>query len=260
MDSHDLSAFAHQEMAMFFVTPSSSTGSENLISLFLPAYVAFAVIPAMERGRPRYSGFWSQTNMRGCTFHNSGRGSCSQLLASSHKAGGRIYQGQCNVADLMIQRNTISLIQRCIFIISYQNIQAVDDECLYICCCVAIISASPDTTGIPAAISSLTTDSASPLRIRLSAQTNIGFPSPNNTFLGLAGGGSSSGVDLYSGTLQVSIPVLSLASREFTVPVSFSYTGSKGIRVQDYSGHVGLGWQLEAGGSVHAESSGAFPG
>jgi YD repeat-containing protein len=85
------------------------------------------------------------------------------------------------------------------------------------------------------------------------AQNGMAFPSANNTFLGAAGNiGSSTGlsVDLYTGTAQISIPITSLASKEVTIPVSLNYVGAKGIRVQDYAGSVGLGWQLNAGGSI----------
>ena len=79
------------------------------------------------------------------------------------------------------------------------------------------------------------------------------FPSPNNTFLGSAGtalSGAAVGVDLYTGTAQVNVALCNLASKELTIPMSIDYIGSRGIPVQDYAGSVGLGWQLNAGGSV----------
>jgi YD repeat-containing protein len=82
---------------------------------------------------------------------------------------------------------------------------------------------------------------------------SMAFPSPNNTFLGAAGtGGSGSGVDvdLYTGTALVNIPITSLASNSLSIPVSLSYTGGRGIKVQDYASFVGLGWQLNAGGAI----------
>jgi len=88
-----------------------------------------------------------------------------------------------------------------------------------------------------------------------STQTRNGlaFPSANNTFLGIAGNVRSTpgvSVDMYSGAAQVSIPVCNLPSRELTIPISLNYTGGKGIRVQDYAGSTGLGWALNAGGSI----------
>jgi len=87
------------------------------------------------------------------------------------------------------------------------------------------------------------------------AQTSNGlaFPSVNNSFLGASSAslaGSSADVDLYTGTAQVSIPICQMVSKELTIPVSLYYTGARGIRVQDYAGPAGLGWQLNAGGGI----------
>jgi len=81
----------------------------------------------------------------------------------------------------------------------------------------------------------------------------MAFPSTNNSFLGtasLSGLTSNVDVDLYTGTALVNIPITSLASNSISIPVSLSYTGGRGIRVQDYASFVGLGWQLNAGGSI----------
>ncbi len=79
---------------------------------------------------------------------------------------------------------------------------------------------------------------------------SFAVPSANNTFLGLSLSNTDIGVDLYSGTAQVSIPLCMMPSKEFSVPVSLTYTGARGIRVQDYASFVGLGWQLNAGGAI----------
>jgi hypothetical protein len=80
------------------------------------------------------------------------------------------------------------------------------------------------------------------------------FPSPNNTFLGYPGSSAGSsnyvGVDQFTGAAEVNIPILNLQSKELNIPISLNYTGGRGIRVQDYASFVGLGWQLNAGGSV----------
>jgi hypothetical protein len=90
--------------------------------------------------------------------------------------------------------------------------------------------------------------------LSLHAQVNnsLTFPSPNNSFLGAAGlnNSSSVGVDLYTGTAQVNVPIFNLASKELSIPISLNYIGGRGIRVQDYASFVGLGWQLNAGGSI----------
>jgi RHS repeat-associated protein len=54
------------------------------------------------------------------------------------------------------------------------------------------------------------------------------------------------------GQAEVSIPIVEMASRQLTVPVSLSYDGS-GIHVDDISGTVGLGWLFQAGGSITRE-------
>ncbi|OQP56313.1 DUF5977 domain-containing protein [Niastella populi] len=79
---------------------------------------------------------------------------------------------------------------------------------------------------------------------------NLGFPSPNNSFLNSIGGSSGVGVDLYTGAAQVNIPLCELSSRALNIPVSLQYTAGRGIKVQDYATSVGLGWQLSAGGSI----------
>ena len=56
------------------------------------------------------------------------------------------------------------------------------------------------------------------------------------------------------GQAEVSIPIVEMASRQLTVPVSLSYDGS-GIHVDDISGTVGLGWLFQAGGSITREVS-----
>ena len=79
---------------------------------------------------------------------------------------------------------------------------------------------------------------------------NLGFPSPNNSFLNAVGGTSGVGVDLYSGAAQVNVPICELSSRVLNVPVSLQYTAGRGVKVQDFATSVGLGWQLAAGGSI----------
>ncbi|MBY0481400.1 MAG: hypothetical protein K2Q21_08600, partial [Chitinophagaceae bacterium] len=84
-------------------------------------------------------------------------------------------------------------------------------------------------------------------------QNSLAFPSANNTFLGATGNISSAtgvNVDLYTGTAMINTPICNLASKEISIPISLSYIGARGIRVQDNAGSVGLGWQLNAGGSI----------
>lgn len=56
-------------------------------------------------------------------------------------------------------------------------------------------------------------------------------------------------VDLYTGTVNISIPVYTVTQNELQVPVSLSYHGG-GIKVTDECGLVGLGWTLNASGVI----------
>jgi YD repeat-containing protein len=56
-------------------------------------------------------------------------------------------------------------------------------------------------------------------------------------------------VNLYNGLPVVDIPLGTLKAKTASLPVSLSYHAS-GIKVQDVSGTVGLGWTLNAGGVI----------
>lgn len=82
---------------------------------------------------------------------------------------------------------------------------------------------------------------------------SLAFPSANNNFLGAItnnSGTSEIDVDLYTGTGQVKIPICNIGSKELSIPISLSYTGCRGIKVQEYATSVGLGWMLNAGGNI----------
>jgi len=86
------------------------------------------------------------------------------------------------------------------------------------------------------------------------ATNGLSFPQANNRFLGIPEGKSDAGdlvsVDLFTGTAQINIPLFTVDSRSLKVPVSVSYSGARGIKVQDYASSLGLGWQLKAGGAI----------
>jgi len=84
----------------------------------------------------------------------------------------------------------------------------------------------------------------------LTSSSALSFPSPNNSFLGKTAASAAVGVDYYTGTAQVNIPICNLSSRELAIPVSLSYVDGRGVRVSEYASQVGLGWQLNAGGSI----------
>lgn len=68
------------------------------------------------------------------------------------------------------------------------------------------------------------------------------YPSPN-----VSGALSASNVDMnhYTGTANISVPLHVVAGRDIAIPVSFDYR-TTGIKVQDISSSVGLGWSLNA--------------
>ncbi|OQP44813.1 hypothetical protein A4H97_10655 [Niastella yeongjuensis] len=81
----------------------------------------------------------------------------------------------------------------------------------------------------------------------------LAFPSANNSFSGKTAttqADANVDVDLYTGTAQVHIGICNLASKELTIPVSLNYTGGRGIKLQEYAGCAGIGWQLDAGGNI----------
>jgi len=93
------------------------------------------------------------------------------------------------------------------------------------------------------------------LCVSLQAQTNtsnsaLSFPSSNNSFLGKLIKDMNVGVDHYSGTAIVNVPICDLSSKEMSLPVALNYVDGRGVRTQEYASQVGLGWQLSAGGSI----------
>lgn len=56
-------------------------------------------------------------------------------------------------------------------------------------------------------------------------------------------------VSTYNGTSDISVPIFNIQARGLSIPVSLGYhTG--GIRLKEEAGWVGLGWALNAGGSI----------
>jgi len=56
-------------------------------------------------------------------------------------------------------------------------------------------------------------------------------------------------VTYYTGTPQIDIPIYGISNGSLSMPVSLSYHAS-GIRVDEDASWVGLGWSLQAGGSI----------
>lgn len=53
----------------------------------------------------------------------------------------------------------------------------------------------------------------------------------------------------FTGTPQISIPIYTIDANTFKIPITLSYHAS-GVKVDDESGWVGLGWTLNAGGCI----------
>lgn len=56
-------------------------------------------------------------------------------------------------------------------------------------------------------------------------------------------------VNLYTGKINLSVPIFEITSGNISVPISISYN-SGGIKVDDIASSVGLGWNLNAGGNI----------
>jgi YD repeat-containing protein len=57
-------------------------------------------------------------------------------------------------------------------------------------------------------------------------------------------------VSLYTGIPNIQIPLYEIVVKDFKLPISLSYHAS-GIKVEDISSWVGMGWTLNAGGAVN---------
>ena len=71
-------------------------------------------------------------------------------------------------------------------------------------------------------------------------------PSPEAASLGRYG---SYEVNLFTGVPDISIPIYNIQAGELSLPVSISYHAS-GIKVNETPSRVGLGWSLNAGGTI----------
>lgn len=67
--------------------------------------------------------------------------------------------------------------------------------------------------------------------------------------------GEAFDVDLFSGTVGLSIPIYKYEDERFSVPVSFSYSSS-GYKPNIQTGVLGLGWYLNVGGAITREVRG----
>jgi len=63
-------------------------------------------------------------------------------------------------------------------------------------------------------------------------------------------------VSLYTGVPDINIPLYTIKEGDIEIPISISYHGG-GIKINDEASSVGLGWSLNAGGSVSQIMAGA---
>lgn len=81
-----------------------------------------------------------------------------------------------------------------------------------------------------------------------SMQYNRSSSASGNTSLMNAAANVST--SLYTGGLQLSLPIYTLKSKDLQIPISIAYTASNGVRPTDPNSCVGLNWMLSAGGSI----------
>ncbi len=77
-------------------------------------------------------------------------------------------------------------------------------------------------------------------------QNNVVPPSPEAASLGKY---VEIPISYFTGTPEISVPIHEISVRDFSMPISISYHAS-GIKVDDVASNVGLGWTLNAGGSI----------
>lgn len=75
---------------------------------------------------------------------------------------------------------------------------------------------------------------------------NIIPPSPNASSIQKFG---EIPVSLYTGTPEITVPIFKINSQDFNLPITLKYHPS-GIKVMEYASSVGLGWALNAGGTI----------
>lgn len=55
--------------------------------------------------------------------------------------------------------------------------------------------------------------------------------------------------DLYTGRVNIDIPLLDISEYDITIPIKINYFGG-GIKVMEEDGPIGLGWNLSVGGAI----------
>lgn len=91
--------------------------------------------------------------------------------------------------------------------------------------------------------------------IQMQAQNmygNVGSPDNSQPFIE---GANMVSVDMYTGTGSVDVPIYDYSLGGLNLGVSFSYN-AKGVKVDQKASSIGLGWSLNAGGSITRQVKG----
>lgn len=84
--------------------------------------------------------------------------------------------------------------------------------------------------------------------------SEVSIQSPNASSIGKFG---DIPVSLFTGTVNISIPITKINSGPITVPISLNYDGS-GCHPDEHPSLVGLNWSLFAGGIIKRQTNGSF--
>ncbi|MCI4647665.1 hypothetical protein, partial [Phaeodactylibacter sp.] len=82
----------------------------------------------------------------------------------------------------------------------------------------------------------------------IQAQDEEYYPTPGTSIASTSKGANTT-VNEFTGAISVSIPLLSVKSESYTLPISLNYT-SQGAKVGQIASWVGMGWNLNAGGVI----------
>ncbi len=80
------------------------------------------------------------------------------------------------------------------------------------------------------------------------------YPAPDVAMLGQYG---LYPANPFNGQANINVPLHTISFKELEVPLSLSYS-TKGIRVEDPAGSIGMGWSIQAGGMIYRVVNGRY--
>jgi hypothetical protein len=89
------------------------------------------------------------------------------------------------------------------------------------------------------------------LSISLDLISQLNPPNPTAPSANLGFNGPQVDNDLFTGKVNVTIPIYSYTFEGINIPVTLRYNGGNGIKADEVPSWVGLGWDLQASGYVH---------